>query len=369
MMRKTLYSLATLGVLGLGAPAMAMKLDVPKMLMQQAYGNYNARLDCWETTGGQMTSRYCMKPRAVKTVKVQGIPVSFLLVTGFETDGPAPKEDETVAILKKLKVKPSKKSPPHKKAAAVDGADQDASLPKVEVILPNAADAQPAPAPQEAEAPKKSLSWFERLFGHSDDTDEKPSSGEEQAASGESAGAADGQAVTAETEASAEQVDTPNRTNLIGMFVYTGSTDEDYQLIAQLPRKDLENPEDVKCNHFVRLGPNRYGWMFDSGYSANGFSERWMTVYSPVLGVVKDVAKVQVYSDDSGAVADKAMATVFDGEVSFAKAKVYDGFYALSVKMRRQFEGKELPAESYEFRFNKKQSQYMVPKNYPLTPQ
>lgn len=336
-MRKTLFSIATLGLLGFCSPAVAMRLDVPQMLMHQAYGNYNPALDCWETTGGQMTNRYCMKPMAVETVKVQGIPVSFLLVTGHEIDGPSPQQDDTAGILKQMKAvsATAKKSASSQRAATADTANEE-GLPPVEVIPPPSADSQDAPAPESAEKPTESSQ-------------------------------ADAQNADAETVVETPQAQ--DQTSLIGMFVYTGSTDQDYQLIAQLPRKDIENPDEAKQGHFMRMGPNRYGWMFDSGYTANGYTERWVTVYTPVLGIVKDIAKIQVYSDDSGAVSDSSKATVFDGVPSFDSSRVYDGFYALSVKMKRQFEGKELPTESYEFRFNKRQSQFVAPKDYPLMPE
>lgn len=160
---------------------------------------------------------------------------------------------------------------------------------------------------------------------------------------------------------------------LVGMFVYSGP-DSSPRIIAQEPKKELGTYGDSPEGKFVRLGPDRYGWQFSNGFTGQGYTDGWLNFYTLQKNgmsqyFIQSLGNIPVYHDDSGAIEDENLVTVYDGKATIAKSDARDGFYPVHVTMERQVKGKKLSPQHYEIRYSYGKGEYALPAGYPLEEQ
>ena len=157
---------------------------------------------------------------------------------------------------------------------------------------------------------------------------------------------------------------------LIGMFVYSGP-DSSPRIIAQEPKKELGAYGDAPEGKFVRLGPDRYGWQFESGFTGQGYTDSWLQHYTLQKNgmsqyFIHSLGLIPIYHDDSGALEDESQVTVYAGKATIVNSDARDGFYPIHVTMERQVKGKKLPPQHYEIRYNYGKGEYALPAGYPM---
>ncbi len=160
---------------------------------------------------------------------------------------------------------------------------------------------------------------------------------------------------------------------LVGMFVYSGP-DSSPRVIAQEPKKELGAYGDYPEGKFVRLGPDRYGWQFSNGFTGQGYTDGWLNFYTLQKNgmsqyFIHSLGNIPIYHDDSGAIEDENLVTVYDGKATIGKSDARDGFYPIHVTMERQVKGKKLPPQHYEIRYSYGKGEYALPAGYPLEEQ
>ena len=107
--------------------------------------------------------------------------------------------------------------------------------------------------------------------------------------------------------------------------------------------------------------------------SVQGFYTRYPAFYTlcPKARAVfiQSLGNIPVYHDDSGAIEDENLVTVYDGKATIAKSDARDGFYPVHVTMERQVKGKKLSPQHYEIRYSYGKGEYALPAGYPLEEQ
>lgn len=157
---------------------------------------------------------------------------------------------------------------------------------------------------------------------------------------------------------------------LIGMFVYTGP-DSSSRIIAQEPKKELGTYGDAPEGKFVKLGPDRYGWQFENGFTGQGYTDTWLQFYTLQKNgmsqyIIQNLGLIPIYHDDSGAQEDENLVTMYEGKASIIESNARDGFYPIHVNMNRQVKGKQLEPMTYEVRYSFGKGEFALPAGYPL---
>ena len=160
---------------------------------------------------------------------------------------------------------------------------------------------------------------------------------------------------------------------LVGMFVYSGP-DSSPHIIAQEPKKELGTYGDAPKGKFVKLGPERYGWQFENGFTGQGYTDGWLQFYTLQKNgmsqyFIHSLGTIPTYHDDSGTLEEQGNVTIYAGKASIHEADALDGFYPVYVQMDRQVKGKALEPRTYEVRYNYGKGEYALPEGYPMEEQ
>ena len=117
---------------------------------------------------------------------------------------------------------------------------------------------------------------------------------------------------------------------------------------------------------FMQFGPdNDYGWVYESGYTAQGITTSVNEVLLPRGRVVTPVARIPAHTDNEGASPCKDKATRPRCEVLDYELKVEKGgsakVYPITVTRKGIQKGVELKPQSWRVDFDEKAGRYNVP--------
>ena len=123
---------------------------------------------------------------------------------------------------------------------------------------------------------------------------------------------------------------------------------------------------------FVKLGPSDYwGWLNTHGDMHQGYAGSWYIVLAPYGKKIKDLAGMTAEYADAGACNgdDKACeqtSSDLDSTLEIDTSRIQDKVFPLRIVVMGKDRGKTLTPQTWEFAFDEKRWNYVIPPGYLL---
>ena len=158
---------------------------------------------------------------------------------------------------------------------------------------------------------------------------------------------------------------------LVGMFNYK-VTSSGYKMIAMLSHEEMgswSTPPSIEDGSakFLQIGPTRWGWLFETGYTNQGYTDVGATIYSVEDHAIKPILTIATGHSDEGAFGK----TDIVGEISVDAAgnsgySSQSEYFPINVTVSGKLNGRKVQKKKYTFRYDENKRKYIPPKGYPI---